>query len=236
MIRGARPSETPRRFSAVLFDLDGTLVDSSQDLTTALNAALQELGLPPRSHAEVLAFVGDGARELVTRGLPADRVELTDRVLPMFTEHYRRVLLESTRPYPGIPEVLARLRGLPLAVATNKPEELARAILTGLGLAPMFRMIVGGDSLPTRKPDPQVLLTIALRLGIRAEEALLVGDGIQDVEAARRARMTSCGVAWGYRQAELLFAAGAELVIDAPLDLLRVVEVLPELPTRDPAG
>jgi phosphoglycolate phosphatase len=120
--------------------------------------------------------------------------------------------------------MLAALTGLPLAVATNKPEEFSRTILDGLGLAPMFRVIVGGDSLPTRKPDPQVLLTIAGRLGVRAEDVLFVGDGTQDVEAAGRAGMTSCGVAWGYRPVDLLLAAGADLVIDAPADLLAVVQ------------
>ena len=225
MIRWATSQSGPRHFDAVLFDLDGTLVDSSQDLTSAVNAMLGELGLPTRTRAEVLTFVGDGARDLVTRALPAERSDLVDRAFARFGELYGHRLLDATRPYPGIPAALKRLGHLKLAVASNKPERFCRRIVEGLGVAPYFKLVVGGDSLPVRKPDPAVLLAITQRLGVRPTAALLVGDGAQDIEAARRAGLTSCGVAWGYRGGEALIAAGADVVIDEPLDLLRVIDV-----------
>ena len=227
MIRWRGADTGPRHFDAVLFDLDGTLVDSSYDLMSAVNAMLTELGLPTRTHAEVLAFVGDGARDLVSRALPVDRRDLVAPALARFGELYRRGLLDATRPYPGIPEVLARLEPLALAVASNKPEEFVRKILDGLGLAAHFRCMVGGDSLPVRKPDPAVLLAVLARLGVSPAQALQVGDGVQDIQAAQRAGLASCGVAWGYRAGAVLLEAGADVVIDAPAELLEVVALPP---------
>jgi len=207
----------------LIFDLDGTLVDSSRDLASAVNAALADLELPTRTLAEVLAFVGDGVRELVTRALPANRHDLIEEALARFERHYRRGLLDQTQPYPGIPDLLRQLGAMPLAIATNKLEKLSRRIVDGVDLASHFRKIVGGDSLPVRKPDPQIVLTIAADLGVRPENTLLVGDGVQDIEAARSAGAVSCGAGWGYRGAEILVAAGADVVIDAPAELLSVV-------------
>ncbi|MBI5507604.1 MAG: HAD-IA family hydrolase [Deltaproteobacteria bacterium] len=218
-------------FAAVIFDLDGTLVDSSRDLADAVNRALTEQGLPARSHEEIRAFVGDGARRLIDRSLPEDQLALAPDTLARFQAHYGRGLLASTRPYPGVVEVLEALAPRPLAVATNKPEGFSRAILAGLHLDRFFAVVVGGDSLAVRKPDPQVLFEVARRLGVEVEATLYVGDGLQDVLAARRAGMACGAVSWGFCSVEALLAAGAELVFEAPREILDVVRAA-TLPPR----
>jgi len=222
MIRGPRAHDPPRRYGAVLFDLDGTLVDSSADLTLALNATLAELGLPARTPAEVRRFVGDGALKLVTRGLPPDRADLAPQALARFTAHYGARLIESTRPYPGVPRcslIWARCRSrspptsprvspAPSCRGSGSPEAPCR----GRGRLPARAQTRSGSA-----------LAVAATLGVDRSAVLVVGDGAQDIEAARGAQMTSCGVLWGYRGADVLLAAGADLLIDAPADLLRVV-------------
>jgi phosphoglycolate phosphatase len=159
--------------AALVFDLDGTLIDSRRDITTAVNRMRAEEGLPPLALEQVVAMVGEGARVLVERALggqaPAARLE---PALGRYLAHYRAVCLDTTRPYPGVAPLLAELAArFPLAVLSNKGEALSRHILAGLGLDRFFREIVGGDSLPTRKPDPAGLRRVAARRRGRAAAA-----------------------------------------------------------------
>jgi phosphoglycolate phosphatase len=184
----------------VVFDLDGTLVDSSQDLTAATNDALALVapGLPPLPLAVVRSFIGEGAGVLIARSLAqAGMAKAVEEVLPLFLECYRRRLLEKTRLYPGVPEALNRLGGRTLAVLTNKPGDLSRAILAGLGVADRFAPIYGGGDFPGRKPDPTGLLLLLGELGARREEAVLVGDSAVDVRTGRAAGVPTVGVTYG---------------------------------------
>ena len=182
---------------ALLWDLDGTLVDSRADITSSLNAALAGQGLDPLPLETVMGFVGHGARDLV-RGCLAGRGD-EDEAYGAFLDHYRANLVVVTRPYPGIPEVLAaaRARGLRQAVLTNKPIEHTEGILAGLGLRGFFEVVVGGDSLPIRKPDPEGARAILGALGLRPESAVMVGDSDTDTRTARAAGLWSLGVAYG---------------------------------------
>lgn len=155
---------------------------------------------------------------------PADQ-EQVEAALVAFLEHYRAHLLDRTRPYPGIPSVLQRLReaGVVLTVATNKPAALAHDILAGLGLAASFAALVGGDSLPTRKPDPAPVHALAERTGVPLDATLLVGDSLVDLETARAARVRSCAVGWGLTPRETLLAAGPDHFAAEPSDLLAIV-------------
>ncbi len=157
-----------RRPAALVFDLDGTLIDSRRDITTAINRMRDELGLPPLALEQVVTMVGEGARLLVERALGPDfPPEQVDRALARYLDHYQDVCLDATRPYPGIEEMLGVLsERYPLALLSNKGEALSRRILEGLGLERHFREILGGDSLPTRKPDPAGLRLLAERLGV----------------------------------------------------------------------
>jgi phosphoglycolate phosphatase len=222
-------------YCCLLFDLDGTLVDSRADLTTAVNLMLGELGRAPLPDESVVNFIGEGARLLAERALRAsqerepERAEI-DRALEVFRRHYRAHLLDRTRPYPEVAETLADLRHLPKAVVTNKPYDFTAAILSGLGLRSHFAVVLGGDSLPERKPDPQPLLEAARRCGCVSPECLMVGDSWVDILAGRAAGMATCGFTGGFRGRAELAAAGAEVLIERFGELREVVA------GREPAG
>jgi phosphoglycolate phosphatase len=218
---------TPPRglaYEHVVFDLDGTLIDSRADLASAVNHVLRTLGLPELPAATLHGYVGEGARVLVARALGPEHQGRVGEALPLFMAHYGAHLLDATHPYPGIVEALAALaeRGAALSVLTNKPVAMSRAILAGLGLAAPFVDVLGGDSLPTRKPDPAGLEALRLRTATPRERTLLVGDSGIDVRTARAAGVAFCGVSWGLTPAGLL-AAGPERVIDQPAQLVAVV-------------
>jgi phosphoglycolate phosphatase len=190
----------------VVFDLDGTLVDSSQDLASALNATLRQLapGKPPLTLPAVRSMIGHGARQLVEQGLLRAGVSAhVDEVLPLFIERYRGCLLDTTRLYPGVREGLVALHGRTLAVLSNKPGDLCRTILAGLGVAQLFARIAGGGDLPGRKPDPEVLRALMAQMGEGPAETVMVGDSAVDVRTARAAGVRVFGVAWGLDPAGL---------------------------------
>jgi len=202
---------------ALLFDLDGTLVDSVPDLAAALAILLAERGRPPLGIAAVTAMVGDGAAKLVERALAASGAGGTplgpalDRFLALYEANATRL----TRVYDGVPEGLGALAdaGWRLALCTNKPERATRAVLEALGLAPHFAVVLGGDSLPTRKPDAGPLLAALDRLGVAPSRAAMVGDHANDVLAARNAGTAAILARYGYGAATL-----GSLVPDAAID------------------
>jgi phosphoglycolate phosphatase len=194
-----------------VFDLDGTLVDSLDDLHASVNHALRSLGLPARSRAEVRGYVGEGARTLLERAVEPSE-HLVEPALAAWRAHYEAHCLDRTRSFPGIAALLAGAR-CPLAVLTNKPGALARRILDGLDLLPRFAAVVGGDEAP-RKPDPAGLLGILARAGASPAEAVLVGDSRHDVATARAAGVRMIAVTWGLGTRAELAAAGATTFVD----------------------
>jgi phosphoglycolate phosphatase len=191
----------------VVFDLDGTLVDSAQDLATTVNDALARVapGRPPLPLEVVKAFVGDGAAVLIQRTLRHAGVSLPkEQVLPVFLECYRRHLLDTTRLYPGVLEALDQLADRTLAVLTNKPGEMSRALLAGLGVASRFARIWGPEEAGGRKPDPGGLRRLLAELRTEPGESALVGDSDVDVRTGRAAGVRTIGVTWGLNPASLL--------------------------------
>jgi phosphoglycolate phosphatase len=203
-----------------VFDLDGTLVDSVDDLHASVNHALRSVGLPLRTRDEVRGFVGEGARVLLARAV-APHVELLEPALAAWRVHYEAHCLDRTRLYPGIEGLLAGAART-LAVHTNKPGAMARKILAGLGLLPRFAAVVGGDDAP-RKPDPAGLLGIMERVGAAPAETVLVGDSRHDVETARAAGVAMVAVTWGLTARADLSRAGATVFADTAADLAPVV-------------
>jgi phosphoglycolate phosphatase len=203
------------RPAALVFDLDGTLIDSRRDITTAINRMRAELGLPSLPLEAVVTMVGEGARLLVERALgPGVPPEEVDRALSRYLDHYQDVCLDETQAYPGIEEMLADLAGrYPLALLSNKGEALSREILDGLGLARFFREILGGDTLPTRKPDPAGLHVLAERLGVPLQRLLLVGDTWIDAETAHNAGCAFALVEWGFPRPPKLDGVKADLKV-----------------------
>lgn len=224
-------------YDCLLFDLDGTLVDSRADLAAAVNLMLEELGEPVLSEAAVIGFVGEGARLLVERSLRAtagqtvagqERAEepaeeAVERALGIFMRHYRNHLLDRTVLYPGVGEALVQLAELPLGVITNKPYEFAVTMLKRLGLDHYFRIVLGGDSMPERKPSPMMLLEAARVCGVDPARTLMIGDSRIDIAAGRNAGMKTCGFTGGFRGRDELCQAGADLLFDHFAELPQLV-------------
>jgi phosphoglycolate phosphatase len=200
----------------IVFDLDGTLVDSSRDLATAVNGTLERLrpGTPALPLDVVRSYIGEGAGRLVSQSLARAQVQVApETALAVFLEIYAGCLLETTRPYPGVPAALQALSSSTLAVLTNKPGGFSRTILQGLGLLEPFAAVVGGDEMPARKPDPAALLLLTERFQASAAETLFVGDSAVDVATARAAGVRVVGVSYGL-DPEGLKAARPDLLLD----------------------
>jgi len=210
-------------YSVVVFDLDGTLVDSGADIAEALNRTLAEFGLARVPEATVLGWIGEGVRKLVqTAWWHAHDATAIDAVMPTFMRHYADCLLRSPRLYPGVAEALVQLRtrGATLAVCTNKPSALVPPLLRHLGVADAFAALLGGDSLPERKPSPLPLLHLAQRFAQPPARCLMVGDSGTDLQAAHAAGMPAALVRYGYRRDLDLATADVVLLMDDLRELL----------------
>lgn len=206
-------------YRCLLFDLDGTLVDSRADIINSVNFALLELGHARLPDAQVLTFVGEGARLLVERALRAARGVMPtqgelDAAYEVFKRQYRAHLFDHTRTYPGVEATLDHFADLPKAIVTNKPHDLTVALLDGIGLTHHFCAILGGDSLPERKPDPSMLLEAARLCGVAPSDCLMIGDSWVDVRAGQAAGMKTCGFVMGFRGRAELVEAGADYLLE----------------------
>jgi phosphoglycolate phosphatase len=184
---------------ALIFDLDGTLIDSKQDLIESVNAMLCELGRGELTAETISGYIGHGAPKLVARAL-GDRstAEEQQRALQFFLHYYEQHKMDTTRTYPGVAETLRKLSNVPMAVLTNKPVRISVRILDAMGLSKYFRSIYGGNSFETKKPDPLGARTILRELSAEPHETLLVGDSEVDVQTARNAGMLAAAVNYGF--------------------------------------
>jgi phosphoglycolate phosphatase len=210
-----------RRPAALVFDLDGTLIDSRKDITAAINRMRDGYGLPPLTLETVVTMVGEGARVLIERAVGEDlSAAEIDPALRRYLACYDEVLLDTTHAYPGVPEMLAALAAVyPLALLSNKGEKPSRRILDGLGLAPYFRLVLGGDSLPTRKPDPAGLRLAAERLGVPVADVMLIGDTRIDARTAQASGSLFGLVEWGFPRPPALEGLEADLRAKEPAEV-----------------
>jgi phosphoglycolate phosphatase len=184
---------------ALIFDLDGTLIDSKQDLIHSVNAMLRELGRKELAEETISGYIGHGAPKLVTRALgEACTEEERQRALQFFLSYYELHKMDTTCTYPGVAETLEKLSSMPMAVLTNKPVRISVRILDAMGLSKYFRAIYGGNSFETKKPDPLGARTILSELGVEPQETLLVGDSEVDVQTARNAGTVAAAVNYGF--------------------------------------
>jgi phosphoglycolate phosphatase len=200
----------------VIFDLDGTLIDSRLDLANAVNATRAHMGMGPISNELVYTYVGNGAPELIRRSLGAEASDADVTTgTQFFLGHYRTHVLDLTTLFPGVQESLAQLHnaGKRMAVLTNKPEGMSRTIVEGLGVGPYFFRVYGGDSLPTRKPDPQGIVTLMAEAGAGKASTVMVGDSSIDVVTAHNAGIPCCAVTYGF-QPETLADPVPDLLVD----------------------
>lgn len=214
------------KFKAVLFDLDGTLVNSLIDIADSINKVLQERNFPTHSYEMINDFIGSGLRNLVTKALPeTHKDEATiESVFQAMMTNYRENCTNKTYAYDGIIELLDELksRNIKLAVLSNKADELTKKI--GLTLFPdYFEIVMGLKSEATKKPNPSGAIEISNDLGISPEEILYVGDSGIDMQTAKNANIYAVGVLWGYRPKEELVAEGAQSIINHPLDLIELL-------------
>lgn len=200
----------------VIFDLDGTLIDSKLDLAHAVNATRAFLHLAPLEHDTVYSYVGNGAPVLIRRALgPLATEAQVQQALEFFLAYYRDHMLDYTVLYPGVRESLDRLRDarVKMAILTNKPERISRAIVDGLGVGGHFERVYGGNSFSRKKPDPVGIEALVEETGAARERTLMVGDSGVDIQTARNARVSSCGVTYGF-QPETFAADPPDVLVD----------------------
>lgn len=208
----------------VIFDLDGTLVDTAADITDALNYAMAPHGLGPLDITDTVSMVGEGLTRLIEKVLGNEHAALTATVLESFIEYYSSHLIVHSRLYPRVRETIEGLGRLKKAVISNKREALSRRLLEGLGLAGHFDLIVGSDTTAERKPSPVPVLHVLERLGIESAEAVMVGDSNYDIEAAKGAGLKTVAVTYGYRSREAL--KGADCMIEDMAELSGALDKL----------
>jgi phosphoglycolate phosphatase len=221
----------PRLIKLVIFDLDGTLIDSRLDLVHSVNAALRHIGRPELPDHVIASYVGDGAPILIQRALGGEAVDdaTVRRGLQFFLSYYREHKLDHTTVYEGVKESLATVQstsnGVPrkMAVLSNKPVGPSRAIVEALGLGPFFTQIYGGNSFSTKKPDPEGARMLLEENAVRPEEAVIVGDSHVDVETGRNAGMWTVAVNYGFAP-HTLHQPLPDVVLDAPYELAEVFE------------
>jgi phosphoglycolate phosphatase len=225
------PTHHPQPLQAVVFDLDGTLIDSAAELRQALNGALGGLGRRTLTVPEVVGMIGDGIVKLTERALAATGAPMTDAALDRAVAAVKEAYAElpPSSLYAGARETLASLRerGIALALCTNKPIDATERLLDQLEIAALFQAVAGGDSYPTKKPDPMPVRGLLARLGVAPAAGAMVGDSSNDIRAGQAAGLTTVAVSYGYSLVPA-DALGADLVVDRLPEVLRVLR--PRLP------
>jgi phosphoglycolate phosphatase len=210
----------------IIFDLDGTLVNSLEDIADAMNSVLQNLNYPTHSYEVYQYFIGSGLRNLVSKALPANANDENqiDRCYHLMIEKYRSICTRKTKPYDGIFELLDELksRNIQLSVFSNKADDLTKEI-TATIFPDYFNPIVGLTTEPLKKPNPFKTVEISKNFGLNAEEILFIGDSGIDMQTATNANMCAVGVLWGYRPEDELLSNGAKYILNQPADLLEIL-------------
>ena len=203
----------------MLFDFDGTLVDSGADLACAVNQALEKMNLPPKPAIQIIGYVGDGVRQLIARAVGEANAFMVDAALDHFTEYYRDHLLDKTKLYPHVKETLVHFSKKKKVILTNKRLYFTKTIAEGLGIATCFEDIVGADSTPYLKPDPRIVDYVLLRHGAARERTVIIGDGKNDVAVARNAGISCVALLNGLGAREDLLAMKPDFCCESLLEL-----------------
>lgn len=214
------------RFNATIFDLDGTLLNTLDDLADSVNYVMEAHGFPTHTRDEVRRFVGNGVPLLIERAVPAGTGrEIYEQCLAEFKSHYEQNMCNKTGPYDGIPELLAALRdrGVGMAIVSNKFDAAVKELCHRY-YGEFIHVAIGERADVRKKPAPDSVFTALRELGASAEKALYIGDSDVDIQTARNAGLTSVGVTWGFRDRSLLEQEGANYIIDTPVQLLDIMK------------
>lgn len=213
-----------RKIEAVLFDLDGTLVDSFRDIAQSVNYVLVKLGKPEKSLDEVRLHVGHGIRNMLKGAVELASEEEIDRAIETFRGHYWDHCLDYSALYPGVGECLQKLDGYKKAVATNKNRIFAEKMVSGLGIRDHFDAVLGGDDYPALKPDPSAVLEVCRRIEVDASLCLMIGDSSPDIESAVGAGALACGVAYGIGSRSEILRYGASRIFESMTEIPEYIE------------
>lgn len=208
-----------------IFDLDGTLADTLEDLADSVNEGLEELGLPVHPYSSYNMFVGNGAAKLCYRALPEDKKELAGKLHELFSRNYSRNYLNKTKLYPGIHDMLRKLseNGVMLAVATNKPHDFAVSLVKELLPDISFFSILGGCDERPKKPDKAIITETLNALPCRPEKVFMTGDSGVDIQTAKNAGIIPIGCEWGFRSRAELEENGADIIVSSPAELPGII-------------
>lgn len=211
---------TKWRAEVLLFDFDGTLIDSKVDIATAVNLTLGDLGLPLRSMEEIFSFVGDGVKRLLRLSVGEDNPDQYDRALEVFRRHYLEHCVQTTRWYPGIWEVLQHYKDRRKVIVTNKSLEYTMAIVDGLQARDLFQHVEAPRDTAELKPEPVMLERALAVLGADSKHTVMIGDSTNDVRAAQAAGIRACAVGYGYGNRERVAALQPDYYCETPHDLI----------------
>ncbi len=224
----------PLSIKVIMIDLDGTLLDTADDLALAANLMLKELRLPEQSTPTIRSYIGKGIQKLVKRTLTSQLdgepdVALFAKALPIYEKHYADNLSVNTRPYPGVLEGIKVMQqaGFKLACITNKAEAFTLPLLRSTGLYDQFEIVLSGDSLPRKKPDPMPLTHICRHFDVQPHEALLIGDSLNDAIAARAAGCHVFCVPYGYNEGRNVYELDCDAIVESLLDASKLIKRLP---------
>ena len=204
----------------LIFDLDGTLIDSKRDIANSVNLTFREIGLPEKPHELIYDYVGNGVRQLIIDAVGSDDHALIDRTLACFEQHYLSHLLDETRLFPGITDVLEHFENKKIALATNKPAHYTEKIMSGLNLNAHFDIVIGASPDIRLKPHPEMLLKTLEILEVAPSDAVMIGDSLNDFHAAKAAGVPACGVAYGFGDAQILRSENPDFFIDQSDELM----------------
>ncbi|MBI5327247.1 MAG: HAD-IA family hydrolase [Deltaproteobacteria bacterium] len=207
----------------IIFDLDGTLIDSSEDIAWAVNMTLMEMGFKGLSYQAIKERIGWGVKMLLEKVLPEEKLHLLEEARIIFMGYYSNHLLVKTGLYPGVKNVLEHFKNKKLAVATNKPFNLTERILGELNISYYFKKVVGGDDVQNKKPAPEALDVILKEVNVPPHKAVFIGDSKIDVEAGKTAGIVTIGAAYGFRGRKELEDAGADMVIEDIKELIQEI-------------
>ncbi len=209
------------KIDLLIFDLDGTLIDSKRDIANAVHWTLRELGLPQIPDEEIYTYVGNGVRPLILKSV-GEHAEDFKKALKVFKDYYQIHLLDHTTPFEGVRELLAHFHAKKKAVFTNKPQYFTDPILKGLRLDHYFEAVIGSDAGFPKKPDPAVIHHLLKQFDCPPGQAMLIGDSKVDIETGKNAGILTCGVTYGFRPADEIKNAQPDFVVSQPKELLEL--------------
>ena len=209
-----------------IVDLDGTIIDSKVDIANSVNYTLKYLHLPVLENRLIYSYVGNGVLPLLEKVIShSNKKDNLEDLLKIFRKHYEEHLLDTTLLYSGVMEILEHFSRANMGLISNKPERYVKKILAGLDVSRFFPVVLGGDSLKTKKPDPEGINMIIDRFGADPRKTMIVGDGGVDIETGKKAGINTCGVSYGLRDRGELVEAGADIIIDDIRELKNHIKV-----------